>query len=85
MSAITERVAARHGLTVEELKAPTSCTRIAHPRQEAMMEMRAQDRWSLPQIGRFFGLDHTTILHGVRAHARRAAAIADASDREARA
>jgi len=78
MADIAVCVAAKHGITVEQLKMRGSTRAIARPRQEAMWAMR-QVRWrdgplrySLPQIGRFFGgFDHTTVLHAVRAHQKR--------------
>ena len=45
---------------------------VAHPRQAAMWLARLGGH-SLPQIARDFGgRDHTTILHGIRAAAKRA-------------
>jgi len=41
-------------------------------RQAFMAELYDSGRYSLPAIGRFLGgRDHTTILHGVRAHRAR--------------
>lgn len=75
MAQIIARVAEKHGLTAAELKSERRARHIFHPRQEAMHEMHAQKRWSLPQIGRSLGgRDHTTVLYGVRAHAARLAA-----------
>ena len=74
---IAEDVAATHGLTLEEMKAPTSARRISHPRQEAMAAMRATGRYSLSQIGGFFSLHHSSALHGARAHEARVAGGAD--------
>lgn len=78
MRAIVDAVAKHHGLTVEQLRGPSRKFFIAHPRQEAMWLMRqvkdwqGRNRYSLPQIGEFMGArDHTTILHGVRAHQAR--------------
>lgn len=39
----------------------------ARPRQVAMLLARELTHHSLPNIGRFFRRDHTTILHGIRA------------------
>jgi chromosomal replication initiation ATPase DnaA len=71
---IIAAVADRHGLTVEELCGPSRCYRIAHPRQEAMWELRRRTRLSLPQIARRLNrADHTPVMHGIRAHERRIA------------
>lgn len=72
MREIAAQVAAKHGLTVSDLKGPRQLRGIAHPRQEAMWRMRRELNKSLPMIGAFLGdRDHTTVLHGVRAHAKR--------------
>lgn len=49
---------------------------IAQARQEVFYRLRELDQPpSLPQIGQWMGLDHTTVLHGLRAHARRRAEV----------
>jgi len=68
MAQIAAEVAAKHGLTVEELRGPARGFKVAHPRQEAMARMRAETSQSLTAIGRYFGRDHTTVMHGVRTH-----------------
>lgn len=78
MKTITETVAARYRIKVSDLKGPARYRHVARPRQEAMWLMR-QVRWadgtprySFPMIGAFLGgRDHTTIIHGVRAHEAR--------------
>lgn len=75
---IVTRAAQQHGITVAELLGRSQELRIAHARQQAYAELYAlRDpqtegaRYTLPAIGRIFGRDHSTVLHGVRAHARR--------------
>ena len=77
---IALEVAAAYGLTLAELRSATRRTVIAHPRQEAMAALRAQQRadgrprFSYPWIARFLGLkDHATVIYGVRAFEARAA------------
>jgi len=71
-AAIAARVAAKHGLEVSQLKFGGRAPRWSWPRQHAMYEMVEAGKWSLPRIGLFFGgMDHTTLLHGYRAHKRR--------------
>jgi chromosomal replication initiator protein len=66
---IVARVAAKHGLTLADLKGPDKTKRVTHPRQQAMAELYATGRYSLPALGRYFGgRDHSTVLHGVKAH-----------------
>ncbi len=64
------------GFTVAEILSPTLKRHVVHTRQDIMLEIK--ERWpetSLPQMGRLFGgLDHTTILHGLRQAAKRRAA-----------
>lgn len=71
MAEIAAQVAAERRLSVFEMKGIRRDALLAHARQEAMWRMRQQGRWTLPQIGRFFNRDHTTVLHGIRAYARR--------------
>lgn len=73
MREIAADVAQAHRLTLDDLRQPTHARRIAWPRQEAMAAIRATGRYSYPQIGRFFGMDHTSVIHGVRAHKARTA------------
>lgn len=68
---IARQVAARHRLRVEEMLKPCRERRYSWPRQEAMHLMVRERRWSLPRIGMFFGVHHTTILYGARQHAKR--------------
>lgn len=77
MEQIAWEVAYSRGLTLEELLAKSRCQHLAHTRHEAMYLMRAvrwpdgSHRYSLPQIGRFFRMDHSSVVHGVRRYARK--------------
>lgn len=72
MAGILQDVAEMYDVTVEDLKGQGRSYWISHPRQHAMFMMVKTGKFSLPQIGRFLGgRDHTTVLHGYRAHARR--------------
>lgn len=69
---IIAHVAQRRGLTVEDLTGPGKVKRVAHARHEAMWEIRQRTTLSFPQIAsRLNRKDHTTALHGVRAHEAR--------------
>ena len=72
---IIHEVADQHGLFYADLIGPSRERHIAWPRQEAMWRIRqACPHISLPGIGRLLGgRDHTTILHGIRAHEKRMA------------
>lgn len=72
MRAIAQRFSEDCGYSVAALTGPSRSAPLAKARQELMWLLRQQERWSLPQIGRFLGgRDHTTIIHGVRQHQRR--------------
>jgi hypothetical protein len=71
MRAVAEAVAAKHGLTLEDLIGRSRIRSVAWPRQEAIWEVRRQTDKSLTNIGRFFNRDHTTVIHSCAAHASR--------------
>lgn len=72
MRGILSDVSWRHGVPVDALRGPDRRRWAVYPRQEAMYLMYKTGRFSLPQIGIFLGdRDHTTVLHGIRAHAKR--------------
>ena len=70
--AILREVAEKHGVRTDDLTGPRRSKGISHPRQEAMYRMRMETPLSYPAIGARLGdRDHTTCMHGVKAHARR--------------
>jgi chromosomal replication initiator protein len=72
MREMAMEVAEKHGVTLEDLQGPSRTQKLATARQEAMARIYATGRYSTTQVGRFFGgRDHTTVMHGCRAHARR--------------
>lgn len=69
---IVAQVAAKHGISVRELTSRGRHRYIAWARQEAMARLRDMTAWSLPKIGDYLGgLDHTTVLYGIRQHQAR--------------
>ena len=69
---IIRECAAEAGLPVAALKSASRKQVIVNARHKAMYRIRTETTFTLPQIGRFFGnRDHTTVLHGCRAHAAR--------------
>jgi len=64
--------AARYGVTVEEINGRSQVRPIAWARQEAMAATYHHTRLSMPQVGRIFGRDHTTVLHAIQRVAERA-------------
>lgn len=64
---IVAHVARKHGLTPEDILGERRHKQVIQARWEAMgMVYRANPKWGLPQIGRFFNRDHTTALHALR-------------------
>ena len=60
-------VAEMHNLSRADLKSNTRRHAVSHPRHEAMYLAREMTGQSYPQLARAFGgLDHTSVLFGVR-------------------
>lgn len=68
--AIVAAVARKHGLTLNDLCCAMRSRPLVRARQEAMYEVMTRTMLSQPQIGRIFHREHTTIRHGVVAHAK---------------
>lgn len=64
-----EATARRHGISVSELMGTGSEWVVVSARAEVAEELMRQG-WSSVEIGEFFGRDHTTILHCVKAPCR---------------
>lgn len=79
---ILAAVSERTGISVADIKGRSRLGPIVKARQEAMWALRETpkpftcantiNRRSWPEIGRLFGRDHTTVIHGYRAHEKRA-------------
>jgi chromosomal replication initiator protein len=72
---IAERVAERYRVSVKVLRGPSRLKNVAWARQVAMSVARSAG-FSFPQIGEFFGRDHSTVMHSCAKVAERAAADA---------
>ena len=59
------RIALDHCVSVKEIMSPNQQRHVAHARFAAYVALRDRGL-SMPQIGRFFKRDHTTVLHGIR-------------------
>lgn len=69
---IITQTAEWHGLTYDDLTSRRRTIAFTPARHEAMWRCAVETSHSLPQIGRHFGgRDHTTILHGIKAHSRK--------------
>lgn len=65
-AAVIAEVAASYNLCADDLMKRTRLKAIAEARQVAMRELRARCGMSYPAIGIVFGLNHSTVLYGVR-------------------
>lgn len=58
------------GVSPSDVMGSSRLAKVCRVRQRLFYEFRA-DGMSLPEIGRFFNRDHTTVLHGVNAEKER--------------
>ncbi|MBB6098977.1 chromosomal replication initiator protein [Deinobacterium chartae] len=63
MRDIVKAVADHYGMSVEVLKGSSRTRDVVVPRQIAMYLIRDMTTHSLPEIGQFFGRDHSTVLY----------------------
>lgn len=63
---IQQKVAERYGIRVSEMQSKRRERTVARPRQVAMYLAKALTPRSLPEIGRKFDRDHTTVIHAVK-------------------
>lgn len=68
---ILAEVARHHGLKVSDLVSHSRPRNITRARQEAYYRIRNETTLSLTTIGNLVDKDHTSVLHGIRAHAER--------------
>lgn len=74
---IQQHVAGHFGLPLAAMKSPIRTRDIVRPRQVAMYLAKRMTARSLPEIGRLFDRDHSTVFYAVRVvEDRRAADVA---------
>ncbi|WP_434286286.1 helix-turn-helix domain-containing protein [Celeribacter sp. SCSIO 80788] len=74
LSEIISTFADERGVKVTDLVGPSKKQTLARHRQDCMATIRREKpSMSLPDIGRAFNRDHTTVLHALRAVEKRAA------------
>lgn len=66
LAAIEEQTCIRFNVTRAKLHSRSQHYVVAHPRMIVMYLGRQITPMSLPQIGRYFDRDHTTVLHATR-------------------
>lgn len=73
MREIAANVAARHEITLDQLRGPTRARRFAYARHEAFALIYDTGRFSFTQIGQFIGCDQSTVRTGRLAYQARLA------------
>jgi chromosomal replication initiation ATPase DnaA len=68
MRDIAKEVADKHGFTLDDLMIRSRRQKLSIARHEAFYRMRYELNLSYPKIGSFFGMDHTSVMHGVYKH-----------------
>ncbi len=67
MEQITKKVAMEYGASLSAMKGPARHRAIFLARAEAMRRIRQTDRYTLQQIGRYFGgRDHSSVMVAIR-------------------
>lgn len=67
---VCEDIAAAHGLTADVLLSRVRYEHVVRARDHAFAVIRWSTGLSLPEMGRIFYKDHTSILEAVRRHER---------------
>jgi chromosomal replication initiation ATPase DnaA len=73
---LLDQVCRRRAVTRDEVCGEARTKAVVRARHEVWWLLRNHPEvsFSFQEIGRLFGRDHATVLHGVRAHAQRVAA-----------
>lgn len=71
MRGIVREVADKYKFSVSDIMVPSRRLKNVAARHEAFYRMREELKLSFPKIAAFFGMDHTSILHGVSKHAEK--------------
>lgn len=66
-----ERIANKHGVTIDEIMGDGRTRRVAYARQEIYFELYTHFEMSFPRVGKVMGRDHSTVLYGMKKHCLR--------------
>ncbi len=69
--AIAEAAARAEGVTLADVVSGGRLSPVARARHRAWWEIHRAGRYSYPYVARVWGVDHTSIMHGVTAHEAR--------------
>ena len=70
MRDIVNEVAKKHNFTAEDLLVPSRRKKFVAARHEAFYRMRHELKLPYPRIAMFFDMDHSTVIHGIKKHAK---------------
>lgn len=73
LAEILDDVSSLTGVHRRDIRSKCRTRYIAHARQAFMAHAYATGRYSLPKIGCFLGMHHTSVMHGIIRHAERSA------------
>lgn len=76
---IIDRVADKYGMSAMDIISPRRGA-VVKARHEAMWRAKHETTRSLPEIGRVFNKDHTTVIYGIAQHEKRIASEASSGD-----
>lgn len=71
LAEIADAVAARHGVTLAQLRGSRRFQELCDARWEFFYLARLYTNRSFPRIGRFLRKGHTSVMHGIRKHCER--------------
>ena len=63
---IVRQCASEYGVKVDWIKSRRRSRVVAWARQKAMYRIYLELNWSLPMVGRYFNVDHTTVLYAIK-------------------
>lgn len=72
---VVGRIAAEYGVTPADIMGDERTRNLSWARHAAFYEVKVATGANLPRLARIFNRDHSTIIHGIRRHKERVAAI----------
>jgi len=72
LSDLLQDACADHGVSIYDAKSPLRLKELSETRHDFFHRAHQAGNWSLTQIARAAGrTDHTTVIHGIKAHQKR--------------
>lgn len=70
MHTVARAMAEQYGMTLDDLSGSSRISSVSHARQHIMAEL-VEAGFSTPRIGHMLNRDHSTVIHGAKAHRER--------------